>query len=275
MLYFVPTPIGNLGDITLRALEILQSVDMIYAEDTRRSRQLLNHFDIKTKLHSYHEHNKHGAGTDILAHLRAGKDIALVSDAGMPCISDPGVDLAALCVREDIAFTVLPGPSAFATAFAASAFPADSFCFLGFLPKNKSHRRERLESATKDPRVQVLYESPHALVGTLESLLSSLGDRKIFVGRELTKIHEEYLRGTIGTVLAHFKEQEARGEFVLVIEGAPPVEQRFETPALQKAIEELAEEDISAKRIAKILADLTGENKKAIYNAVSEFRTLT
>ncbi len=272
MLYFVPTPIGNLGDITLRALETLQSVDIIYAEDTRRSRQLLNHFDIKTPLSSYHEHNKDDAGTDILAHLRAGKDIALVSDAGMPCISDPGVDLAALCAREGIAYTVLPGSTAFATAFAAAAFPADSFCFGGFLPKNKTHRRERLESVAKDARVQVLYESPHALVGTLESLLSSLGDRKIFVGRELTKIHEEYLRGTISSVLDHFKEHQPRGEFVLVIEGAPPVEQRFDTPALQQAIEELAEEDISAKRISKILADLTGEDKKEIYRLVSDLR---
>ncbi len=272
MLYFVPTPIGNLGDITLRALETLQSVDVIYAEDTRRTKQLLHHFDINKRVLSYYEHNKIEAGADIIGLLKDGTDVALVSDAGMPCISDPGVDIAELCVNEGLTFTVLPGATAFATAFAASAFKTGYFCFEGFLPKNKKHKIEHLKRVAKDDRVHIFYESPHALLATLEAILTVFGNRKIFIGRELTKLHEEYLRGSVSEVLAHFKEEAPRGEFVLVVEGAEQIERVFDTEKLEQAMKALAGEEISTKRIAAILSDLTGENKKEIYRHISEIR---
>lgn len=224
MLYLVPTPIGNLGDMTIRALETLKKVDFIYAEDTRRTRKLLHYFEIDAKVRSYYEHNKDKAGADILDLLREGKDIALVSDAGMPCISDPGLVLVRQCIEHSLDFTVLPGATAFATAFAGSGITADvvvgGFCFMGFPPKTTKHKKQSFSAIADDPRPHIFYESPHALRETLSSMREVLGCRRICLARELTKIHEEYIRGDIDEVLLHFETAVPRGEFVIVVEGA-------------------------------------------------------
>lgn len=269
MLYLVPTPIGNLGDITLRALETLKTVDIIYAEDTRRTRQLLNHFDIQTRLRSYYEHNKEKAGDEVISHLRDGLHIALVSDAGMPCISDPGLDLVHACIEQDLPFTVLPGATAFATAFAGSGFPAHGFCFMGFLPKTRKGKLRTLSAIRTDPRVHVFYESPHALLDTLSAIDESLGGRRLCLARELTKLHEEYLRGTAAELLEVFRESEPRGEFVAVIKGAEEEESEPSPGAheeLEARIMTLLSEGMSVKTVAEKLAAETGLRKKQIYD---------
>lgn len=218
-LYICPTPIGNLDDITIRVLNTLRDVDLIAAEDTRHTIKLLNHFDIKKPMTSYHEHNIKEKGSFLIKKLLEGENIALVSDAGMPGISDPGEDLIKLAINNNINVTALPGPTASILALVISGLPTSKFVFEGFLSSNKKDRRERLEKLKIEERTIILYESPHRLKALLEDMNIILVDRKIAVVRELTKRFEEAFRGTIGEAIAKFTEEEIRGEFVVVIEG--------------------------------------------------------
>lgn len=219
MLYLCATPIGNLEDITLRVLRVLKEVDLIAAEDTRRTRKLLNHYDIRAELTSYHDHNRRSKGENLLEQLAAGRNVALVSDAGMPGISDPGEELVLEALSRGIPVVPLPGPSALITALVVSGLSAERFVFEGFLPRKNKDRTERLTELATEVRTIIFYEAPHRLLKTLEELLAHLGDRPACAARELTKRYEEVRRGTIGQLLEHFSSQAPKGEFVLVIGG--------------------------------------------------------
>lgn len=219
MLYIVPTPIGNLEDITLRALRILKEADLILAEDTRTSRVLLNHYDIKNQLEAYHKYNEHGKVGDIARRLKAGETIALISDAGTPGISDPGFLIVRECVRLGIEVQCLPGATAAIPALVASGIPCDKFVFEGFLPQKKG-RATRISNLTGEKRTIVFYESPYRVLKTLTQFAEAFGgERHIAVCREISKIHEEIFRGTLLEAIDHFTQTEPRGEFVLVLEG--------------------------------------------------------
>lgn len=218
MLYFVGTPIGNLGDITLRALEILKSVDFVCAEDTRVTAKLLSHFEIKKPLISYFEHNKVEKGPQIIEKLKNGENGALVTDAGMPGISDPGEDLVKLCIENGVEYTVVPGPVAFVSAAVLSGLSTDGLLFLGFLPDNKKKAQEKLNIIKNAPVTTLIYEAPHNLKKTLVVLEDVLGGRKVALCREITKIHEESIRGTCAELIKYYEENEPRGEFVIAIE---------------------------------------------------------
>lgn len=220
MLYIVSTPIGNLGDITLRALDVLKTADLIAAEDTRHTRKLLAHFAIHTPLTSYFEHNKFNKGPYLLRLLKEGKNIALVTDSGTPGISDPGYQLIRLAVDNGIAWTALPGPSAVINALVLSALPPDRFIFEGYLPVKPGQRRKRLEEIRAEKRTVIFYESCHRLLKSLRDMQEILGERPIVVLREMTKKFEEIIRGDSHSLLQHFQQQKPRGEFVLVIKGA-------------------------------------------------------
>lgn len=219
-LYLVATPIGNLEDMTLRGLRVLREVSLIAAEDTRHTRKLLTHFEITTPTISYHEHSPLARRDSLLEALAQG-DVALVSDAGVPLISDPGQDLVRAAIEAGFPVTPIPGPVAAISALVGSGLPTETFTFLGFLPRRTQERRSALEAARGEPRTLLLYEAPHRLVPCLEDLLAVLGDRRMVAARELTKLHEEWLRGSVSTLLARFREgQPPRGEFTLVIAGA-------------------------------------------------------
>ncbi len=219
ILYVVATPIGNLEDITLRAVRILREVDLVAAEDTRHTRKLLAHLDIHTPLTSFHAHSGTARLERILRDLEDGKNVALVTDAGTPGIADPGQPLIAAAVEKGVPVVPVPGPTAAAAATSIAGFPGSMFCFLGFLPGRPSRRRRLLESMAELPLTLVIYASPYRLVEDLETCLACLGDREIVVARELTKVHEEVLRGTITEMLTHFAEIQPRGEFTLVVQG--------------------------------------------------------
>lgn len=219
VLYLCATPIGNLEDITLRCIRILGEVDIIAAEDTRQTIKLLNHFEIRKPLISYHEHNKFQKGLEIVELIKSGKNIALVSDAGMPAISDPGEELVRLCIDNDIGIIPLPGATASLTALIVSGFSTVRFCFEGFLPSNKKERRERLQKLSAETRTIILYEAPHRLLDTLNDIREQLGERRISISREITKKFEETLRANISDVINIFEERAIKGEFVLIIEG--------------------------------------------------------
>jgi 16S rRNA (cytidine1402-2'-O)-methyltransferase len=217
-LYVVPTPIGNLEDITLRALRILKEVDLILAEDTRTTGKLLSHYQISTRLQSYHIFNEHKKTTDIADRILAGETVALVSDAGTPSVSDPGFMLVRACLERQVEVECLPGATALIPALVDSGFPSDKFCFEGFLPHKKG-RKTRLAELAGERRTIILYESPHRIVKTLQEMQQAMGDeRRCSVSRELTKLHEETLRGTFSELLAHFARKEPRGEMVVVVE---------------------------------------------------------
>ena len=219
ILYIVPTPVGNLEDITLRAINVLKSVDLILAEDTRTSSVLLKHYDIHKPLRSHHKFNEHKASQEVVNELLAGKNIALVSDAGTPGISDPGFFLARLCAAEGLEVQTLPGATACIPALVSSGLPCDRFCFEGFRPIKKG-RQTLLETLSQETRTMVFYESPYRVVKTLEQFAQYFGpDRQCSVAREISKKFEEHRRGTIAQVLAHFKEHEPKGEFVIIIRG--------------------------------------------------------
>lgn len=219
MLYIVPTPVGNLEDITLRALRVLKEVDLILAEDTRTSGLLLKHFDIHNRLLSYHKYNEHGEVAALVERLQAGEDMALVSDAGTPGISDPGFLIARECVKAGVEVQCLPGATAFVPALVGSGIPCDRFVFEGFLPQKKG-RGSRLEALKDEPRTMVFYESPYRIVKLLTQIGEVLGsERSVATCREISKIHEEYVRGTAAEVLEHFKTNEPKGEFVVIVAG--------------------------------------------------------
>ncbi|HEX5003621.1 MAG TPA: 16S rRNA (cytidine(1402)-2'-O)-methyltransferase [Bacteroidia bacterium] len=219
MLYIIPTPIGNLEDITLRSVRILKEVDVILAEDTRTSRVLLNHLEITKRLLAHHQHNEHQSTPEVISMLKAGQKVALISDAGTPGISDPGFLIVRECIRNDIRVECLPGPTAFVPALVDSGLPCDRFVFEGFLPQKKG-RQTRLTELAAETRTMVFYESPHRIVKTLKQCAEYFGDeRAASVSRELTKLHEETIRGTLSELVAHFTAIEPRGEMVLVVAG--------------------------------------------------------
>ena len=220
-LYLVPTPVGNLEDITARALRILREADLILAEDTRTSGLLLKHFDIHNAMLSYHKYNEHQTVERVVDRLRAGETIALVSDAGTPGISDPGFLVAREAIRAGIEVVTLPGATAFVPALVSSGLPCDRFCFEGFLPQKKG-RQSRIEALREEPRTMIFYESPHRVVKALTQFIEVFGpDRPVSVCREISKVHEESVRGTLEEVLQHFQTTEPRGEFVIVVGGCP------------------------------------------------------
>lgn len=268
-LYVVGTPIGNLSDFSPRAAETLASVDFIAAEDTRVTLKLLNHFNIKKPLVSYFEHNKRDHGAMILARLEAGESCALVSDAGMPAISDPGELLVAQCAARGIPVAAVPGPSAVVTALAISGLPTGRFTFEGFLSVNKKSRREHLEEVKNERRTMVFYEAPHKLYATLRDMLAAWGDRRIAVVRELTKIHEEAVRTTLSEAAKRCKEEPFRGEIVLVVEGAPAPETAPCTleEAVAMAREKLAQ-GLAPSDAAREAAQESGLAKRDIYRAI-------
>ena len=221
ILYVVPTPVGNLEDVTARALRILREADLILAEDTRTSGNLLRHFDIRNAMQSFHKFNEHQVVSNFVSRLLGGETIALVSDAGTPGISDPGYLLVHEAVKAGVEVITLPGPTAFVPALVSSGLPCDKFCFEGFLPQKKG-RMTRLQELRDEPRTLIFYESPHRVVKTLEQFAEVFGpDRPVSVCREISKVHEESVRGTVAEVLAHFREEEPRGEFVIVLGGSP------------------------------------------------------
>ncbi len=219
-LILIGTPIGNLGDLSRRVVDVLSQVDLIAAEDTRRTRQLLSYLGLHQPLTSYHEHNQESKGPQLIEKLRQGQSIALVSDAGMPCISDPGEGLVGLCIAADLPVMVIPGPSAAVTALAGSGLESDRFAFEGFLPSDKKLRRERLAELTREGRTMVLYEAPHRLKKALQELAAAgFAERRLVLGRELTKKHEEFLRGTVQGLCDYYTINDPRGEYALVLEG--------------------------------------------------------
>ena len=268
ILYLVATPIGNLGDMSPRALETLEMVDFIAAEDTRVSVKLLNHFGIKKPLVSYHQHNQASAGQAVLRRLLAGEHCALVTDAGMPAISDPGEDLVRLCGKEGIEVVAVPGGCALVCALALSGLPTGRFTFEGFLTVNRKGRREHLESLKSEERTMVFYEAPHKLLTTLEDLYEAFGDRPISLCRELTKLHEETIRTTLAQAVERYRETPPKGEFVLVVAGAEPKEEAAVT--LEEAVALVLrrrEEGMRMKDAVKEVAALTGVNKNELYAA--------
>lgn len=230
-LYLVPTPIGNLKDITLRALEVLKMVDVVACEDTRQSLKLLNHFNIKKTLISYHKHNENGKSEDIIEMLKEDKNIAIISDAGTPGISDPGEVIVKKCIEENIDFEVLTGATAITTALVYSGLDTTKFIFRGFLPRENKDRKPIIDDLVNRTETLVFYEAPHRILNTLEFLYENLGDRKIAICRELTKMYEDIIRMTLGEAIKYYKENSPRGEYVLVLEG--------------KSLEELQEEERS------------------------------
>lgn len=270
-LYVVGTPIGNLGDMSPRAVQTLENADFIAAEDTRVTVKLLNHFGIKKEMLSYYEHNKNQKGNLIIDRMLKGESCALVSDAGMPAISDPGEDLVRQSREAGIEVEAVPGPSALITALSISGFPSGRFCFEGFLSMNKISRRQHLEELIHEKRTMIFYEAPHKLPATLKDMLNSFGDREIALVRELTKIHETVFTTTLSEAVEYYSENTPRGEFVLIIKGEK--EQTAEEYTLEDACEiakRLIEDGQSASFAAKEAARLTGIKKGDIYKAVLE-----
>ena len=268
-LYLVATPIGNLGDFSPRGVETLERADFIAAEDTRVSMKLLNHFGIKKPLVSYHEHNRASAGQAILARLLAGETCALVTDAGTPAISDPGEDLVRLCGENNIAVEAIPGCCAAICALAVSGLPTGRFTFEGFLPANKKERRTALLRLQGEERTMVFHEAPHKLRATLSDMAEILGDRPVALCRELTKLHEETLRTTLSAAVALYAEREPRGEYVLVVAGAQPMEEPAVT--LEEGVsrvQRLREDGIKMKEAVRSVAGQTALNKNELYDAV-------
>jgi 16S rRNA (cytidine1402-2'-O)-methyltransferase len=269
-LYLCPTPIGNLKDITFRTLEVLKSVDLIAAEDTRNTLKLLNHFDINIPMTSYYEHNKKQKGNVLIEKLKSGQNIALVSDAGMPAISDPGEDLVRICIDEGINVVPLPGACAFATALVASGMPTGRFSFEGFLTTNKRNRRIHLEEVKSDTRTLIFYEAPHKLIYTLSDMLDVFGDRDIVLARELTKKFEEFYRTTLSQAINHYTEVPPKGEFVLIIKGADKdvveEERRQALPSTADLLREYSQEGLRGKELTNKVAETLDMPKRDVYN---------
>lgn len=271
-LFLVATPIGNLGDITFRAVEILRNVDMIACEDTRHTIKLLNHLSIKKKMISYFEHNKAEKGEYIISLIGEGKDVALVSDAGTPAISDPGEELVALAIEKGIQVVPVPGAVAFISALIGSGMHTSRFVFEGFLPVNKKTKRERIEALSKEDRTIIFYEAPHKLLVTLKVLKEILGERRIVLAREITKLHEEFIYATIEEALIRFESQAPRGEFVIIVNG---YEKKIDD------VQELPKEELSDESINQNIKNcvdayiLKGvEKKEAIKKVAKDLKLL-
>lgn len=271
MLYLCATPIGNLGDVSSRCIEVLNSVDMIAAEDTRHTLKLLNHFGISKPMTSYHEHNKREKGEYLISLLKDGKNIALVSDAGTPAISDPGEDLVKLCVENDLEVTSIPGPVAAINALILSGLSARRFSFEGFLSVTKRRKHEHLESLKNDTHTLIFYEAPHKLITTLSDMLEIFGDRKIALVRELTKIHEDIFRTTLSGALEYYSEKSPRGEYVIVVEGATETETDTQEQwwcdlSIKEHVDEYIKRGENSKDAIKSAAKDRGLSKRDVYN---------
>lgn len=272
VLYIVATPIGNLEDISLRALRILKEVDLIAAEDTRHTRILLNHYNIRTPLTSCHEHNEKAQVQKLIERLRSGENLALVSDAGTPAISDPGYRLVVEAVRAGIGVVPVPGPSAVASVLSASGLPTDRFVFEGFLPSKNRERGTRLQALSTESRTLVFYEAPHRLKESLIEMRRILGDRQIVIAREVSKVHEEFLRGTIGALLSQLAEREVKGELTIVVQGASgdlPVPEE----ELKAEIRRLVDAGVGVKQISELLGDRYQLAKRDVYQMAVKLRT--
>ncbi|HYE80717.1 MAG TPA: 16S rRNA (cytidine(1402)-2'-O)-methyltransferase [Clostridia bacterium] len=271
ILYLCATPIGNLEDITLRCIRILGEVDIIAAEDTRQTVKLLNHLHIRKPLISYHEHNKFEKGDDIIELLKSGKNIALVSDAGMPAISDPGEELVRMCIENSIDIIPIPGPTASLSALIVSGLSTVRFCFEGFLPTNKKERKERLQKLSTETRTIILYEAPHRLLDTLSDIKEQLGDRRASVSREITKKFEETVRDNISRIIIFFEDRAIKGEFVLIIEGANEKElvdiemKKWDNITIEEHIKMYLRQGLDKKEAIKKVAEDRKLPKKEIY----------
>ena len=270
ILYVTGTPIGNLSDLSLRAAQVLNEVDFIAAEDTRVTLKLLNHLGIKKPMVSYYEHNKRERGEMICARIEQGENCAIVTDAGMPCISDPGEDLVKLCAERDIKTVVVPGPSAVVSALAVSGLSTGRFTFEGFLSVNKKSRSEHLQSLLREKRTMIFYEAPHKLPATLRDFYDSFGERKLSIVRELTKIHEEVIRTTTSYAAQSLSDGSVKGEIVLVLEGAPEKEkEEYTLEAAVKMARQLVADGEKTTEAAKQAAAATGFKKNEIYRELT------
>ncbi|MDD6485074.1 MAG: 16S rRNA (cytidine(1402)-2'-O)-methyltransferase [Clostridiales bacterium] len=271
MLYLCATPIGNLGDVSARCIEILGAADLIAAEDTRRTMQLLNHFGISKPLTSYHEHNKREKGEYIIRLLKEGKNVAQVSDAGTPAISDPGEDLVRLCIENGIEVTSVPGPVAGINALILSGLSTARYAFEGFLSVNKRHRSEHLEAVKDDTHTLIFYEAPHKLKNTLSDMERVFGgERRIAIARELTKLHEEVLRMTLFEAVKYYEEHNPRGEYVIVVEGAKktkePDAKKWESISIREHVDGYIKEGMTSKEAIKAAAADRGVPRRDVYN---------
>ncbi|WP_294349127.1 16S rRNA (cytidine(1402)-2'-O)-methyltransferase [uncultured Clostridium sp.] len=275
-IYLVPTPIGNLKDMTLRGLEVLQSVDIVAAEDTRQSLKLLNHFEIKKPLISYHQHNEQGKSEDILEMVREGKSIAIVTDAGTPGVSDPGAIIVQKCIENNIEFEVLPGATAITTALVYSGLDTTKFLFRGFISRETKERKILFDEIRNSKESLIFYESPHRLLSTLNLLHTELGNRKIAVCRELTKLHEEIRRGSLEEIINYFSERSIKGEFVLVVEGKQQEQidrenkEKWEELSIEDHIRLLMNEGLNKKESIKKVAKDRGLQKNIVYQIATE-----
>ena len=267
-LFVVGTPIGNLGDMSPRALEVLSSVDTVACEDTRVTLKLLTHFGIKASLYSYHEHNAFEKGNVLIKRLLDGQDCAIVTDAGMPCISDPGEYLVKLCHENNIEVVAVPGPSAVISALAISGLSTSRFSFEGFLSVTKKSRFEHLKEVKNYPHTMIFYEAPHKLLQTLKDMLDCFGDRNISLVREITKLHEEVIKTTLSKAVEYYSEKNPKGEFVLVIEGAKQTKgEEYTLEEAQALVKKLVDEGQSLSQAAKEAANITGFKKGDLYKS--------
>ncbi|MGN0276849.1 MAG: 16S rRNA (cytidine(1402)-2'-O)-methyltransferase [Hominisplanchenecus sp.] len=277
-LYLCATPIGNLEDITMRVLRILKEADIIAAEDTRNSIRLLNHFDIRTPMTSYHEYNKIDKAYTLIEEMKKGKNVALITDAGTPAISDPGEDLVRLCYENGIEVTSLPGACACVTALTLSGLPTRRFCFEAFLPSDKKEKQAILEELKNETRTIILYEAPHRLLRTLGELLEVLGDRRVTICRELTKKHETAFGTTLSAAIAHYTKEEPKGECVLVLEGRSRQQMKEEEQAawneisIQEHMQQYLDSGLDKKEAMKRVAKDRGVGKRDIYQALLEVK---
>lgn len=274
-LYLVATPIGNLEDITFRAIRVLQEVDLIAAEDTRHTRKLLSHYDIHTPLTSYHKYNEWSKGEDLITKIQAGLKVALVSDAGMPGISDPGYDLVVKAREMGLLIVPIPGATASLSALVASGLPTARFVFEGFLPRKGKERKAILEELKNESRTVIFYEAPHRVVTTLKDLFKALGDRKLVIAREITKKHEEFIQGTLSFMLDYYNNVEPKGEFTIILAPAEPLSAMAEEPSLDQAMAEvlgLEETGLDRKTAIKEVAKKFGFPKREVYNAMLKER---
>ena len=271
-LYLCPTPIGNLEDITIRTLNVLKSVDLIAAEDTRHSLGLLNHFEIKKPLVSYFEHNKFERGPELIEKLKNGENIALVTDAGTPAISDPGEDLVKACIENGITVVPLPGANAAITALIASGIETATFTFQGFLPVNKKDRKERLTKIKNYPETLIFYEAPHKIKNTLKDILEVLGDRKICLCRELTKKFEEFKPCMVSEAIEYYKAQDPRGEYVIVVKGTetPSADEPESEMSLEEIYENFLNSGVDFKEAIKLAAKEKNISKREAYDILKK-----